>query len=104
MITIKFTVPKRRAWVKKSGTEDFNVAMGCYGGAEVCELVVGAYVLIQLTHCMSKENIGLYRDDDLGVFPNICKPEIERKKKQIFKIFKECGLSITIQCNLKSVD
>ena len=46
---------------------------------------------------MSKENIGLYQDDDLGVFPNISKPEIERKKKQIFEIFKECGLSITIQ-------
>ena len=51
----------------------------------------------QLTHCVSKENIGLYQDDDLGVFPNISKPEIERKKKQIFEIFKECGLSITIQ-------
>ena len=26
-------------WVKKSGTEDFDVPMGCYDGAEVCELV-----------------------------------------------------------------
>ena len=61
-------------------------------------------MLIQLTHCVNKESIGLYRDHGLGVFHNTSKPEIERKKKQIVKIFKEYGLSITIQCNLKSVD
>ena len=90
-------------WVKKSGTEDFDVPMGCYDGAEVCELV-RSYMLNQLKHDMNKESIGLYRDDGLGVFRNIPKPEIERKKKQIVKRFKECGLSITIQYNLKSVD
>ena len=30
-------------WVKKSGTEDFDVLMGCYDGAEVCQLV-GSYM------------------------------------------------------------
>ena len=35
---------------------------------------------------------------------NIPKTEIERKKKQIVKVFKDCGLSITIEYNLKSVD
>ena len=50
------------------------------------------------------EGIGLYRDDGLGVSPNISKPEIERKKKQVVTIFKECGLSTTIQCNFKLVD
>ena len=74
-------------WVKKSETEDFDVPMGCYDGVEVYELV-GSYMLIQLTHCVNKESVGLYRDDGLGVFPNISKPEIERKKKQIVKIFK----------------
>ena len=32
------------------------------------------------------------------------KTEIERRKKQIVKVFKDCGLSITIKCNLKSED
>ena len=77
--------------------------MGCYDGAEVCELV-GSYMLIQLTHYVNKESIGLYRDDGLGVFPNISKPEIERKKKQIVEIFKECELYVTTQCNLKLVE
>ena len=28
----------------------------------------------------------------------------ERKRKQIIKIFKDCGLNITMKTNLKSVD
>ena len=91
------------SWVKKSETEDFNVPMGCYGGDEVCELV-GSDMFIQLTHCVNKQSTGLYGDDGFGVFPKMSKPEIERKKKQTVKIFKECGLSITIQYNLKWVD
>ena len=90
-------------WVEKSGTEDIDVPMGCYDGAEVRELV-GAYMLIQLTYCVNKESSGLYRGDGLGVFRNISKSETERKKKEVVKIFKEFGLSITIQCNLNSVD
>ena len=77
--------------------------MGCCDGAEVCELV-GTYILNKLKNITNKENIGLYRDDGLGIFQNIPKTEIERKKKQIVKVFKDCGLSITIKCNLKSVD
>ena len=50
-----------------------------------------------------KRTLGLYCDDGLGIFQNISKTEIERKKKQIVKVFKECGLSITIKCNSKSV-
>ena len=30
--------------------------------------------------------------------------EEKKKKKQIVKTFKECGLSIIVQCNLKSED
>ena len=58
----------------------------------------------KLKNVTNKENIGLYRDDGLGIFQNIPKTEIERKKKQIVKVFKDCGLSITIKCNLKSID
>ena len=89
--------------VKKSGAEDFDVSMGCYDGAEVCELVV-SYMLNQHKHDVNKGSIGFYRDDGLRVFHNIPNPEIKRKKKQIVKRFKECGSSITIQCNLKCVE
>ena len=90
-------------WVKKTGEENFDVPMGCYDVAEVCELV-RTYILNKLKSITNKEDIGLYRDDGLGIFQNIPKSEIERKKKQIVKVFKDCGLSITIKCNLKSVD
>ena len=77
--------------------------MVCYDGPEVWELV-GTYILNKLKNITKKESIDLYRDDGLGIFQNIPKSEIERKKKQIVKVFKDCGLSITIKCNLKSVD
>ena len=77
--------------------------MGCYDGVEVCELV-GSFILNKLTSIINKSNIGLYRDDGLGIFQNVSKTEIETKKKEIVKVFKGCGLSITIQCNLKIVD
>ena len=38
------------------------------------------------------------------VFLKTSRPEIERKKKGIIKVFKKCGLSIVIDTNLKAVD
>ena len=90
-------------WVKKSGDEDFDVPMGCFDGAEICELV-GTYIQSKLTNIMKKEDVGLYRDAGLGNFKNISKPEIERKKKAIVKVFKKCGLSIVVYTNLKTVN
>ena len=93
---------KSESWVKNTGNEDFDAPMGCYDGAEVCELV-GSFILNELRSIINKSNAGLYRDDGLGTFQNVSKPEIERKKKAIVKVFKGSGLSITIQCNLKIV-
>ena len=77
--------------------------MGCYNGAELCELV-GSFMLNKLTFIVNKCDIGLYRDHGLGILYNVSKPEIERKKKATVKVFKGCGLTITMQCNLKTVD
>ena len=85
--------------VKKTGEESFDVPMGSYDGAEGFDLV-GTYIFKITT----KEKIGIYRDNGLGIFQNISKTEIERKKKQMVKVFKDCGLSITIECKLKSMD
>ena len=57
---------KTSVWVKKDNT-DFDVAMGSYDGAEVCELV-GLYLLNLLTNEFGKHNMGLYRDDSLSCF------------------------------------
>ena len=50
---------------------------------------------------ISKENIGLYRYDGLGIFKNMSGPEVERNKKDLMRIFKSTGLSITVKTNLK---
>ena len=89
-----------RPWVKKDGNEDFDVPMGCYNGAEIFELV-GSFILNQLGSVIDKNDIGLYRDDGLGIFRGTSKPVIERRKKLIVKTFKQCGPAITINCNLK---
>ena len=89
--------------VKKDGNEDFYVPMGCYHGVEICELV-GSFILNQLGPVIEKNDIGLYRDDGLTIFRGISKPMIEKNKKLIVKTFKQCGLAITIECNLKSIN
>ena len=93
----------KEPWLKKSGKEEFDVPMGCFDGAEVCELV-GVYILHLLKTVMRKENVGLHRDDGLGILRNSSGPEIERKRKQIIQIFKSCGINITVQTNLKTAE
>ena len=44
--------------VKKSRNEHFDVPMGCYDGAEVCELG-GLFILNKLTSIVKKSDIGL---------------------------------------------
>ena len=58
------------SWVKKERDEDFNVPMGCYGGAEICE-IVGSYILNLLSNILDKGLVGLYRDDDLTIVRNL---------------------------------
>ena len=59
---------KKVSWVKKERDEDFDVPMGCYDGAEVCE-IVGSYILNLLGNTLDKDLVGLYRDDGLANQP-----------------------------------
>ena len=93
----------KELWLRKSGNEEFDVPMGCFDGAEVCELV-GVYILHLLRTVMRKENVGLHRNNGLGILRNFSGPEIECKRKQIIQIFKSCGLNVTVKTNLKTVD
>ena len=77
--------------------------MGSYDGAEICELV-RHYILDILTKVFGHDKLDLYRDDGLGCFQNLSGPESEEVKKMLCKIFKESGLSITVECNLRIPD
>ena len=90
-------------WVKKEGDEDFDIPMGCYDGAEICELV-GIYIQNKFCKLMNKKDFGFYRDDGLGILRNTSGLEADQTRKSIIKIFKECGLSITFEVNKKIVD
>ena len=91
---------KDTPWKKKDSNELFDVTMGSYDGAEICELV-GLYTLSILTKRYGKEKIGLYRDDGLAVFKDISGSRTDSIRKEITSIFKELGLNITIDSNLK---
>ena len=49
-------------------------------------------------------NIGLYRDGGLAVFKNTSGPQSEKIKKNFQKMFKNKGLDIIINCNMKIVN
>ena len=88
-------------WVKTSGL--FDITMGAYHGAEVCELV-GLYILKMMKDKFPNINFGLYRDDGLGSHRRMPGPALERTKKEIVKEFKRIGLAITIETGMRQVD
>ena len=90
-------------WKKKGLEELFDVTMGSFDGAEVCE-IVGLFLLFELAKLIGKENVGLYRDDGLGILKNCSGPKSDRIRKDIIKLFKNEGLAITIEINLKVTD
>ena len=77
--------------------------MGSYDGAEICELV-GLLLLNDLSSLLGKENVGLYRDDGLAVVDKATGPKLDKMRKDIIALFKNHGLSITIDVNLKIVE
>ena len=79
-------------WIKKDGTL-FDVTMGSNDGAEVCDLV-GLYLLAGLKRKFENLDLGLYRDDGLGIYNDHPGPEAERTKKKIY--------SISVQMDYKS--
>lgn len=91
-------------WIKKNSDGDlFDVTMGSFDGAELCELV-GLYLLSKLETLLGKSAVGLYRDDGLAVVRSQSGRRLDQIRKQIIEVFKSEGLSITIQSNLSVTD
>ena len=67
---------KQQTWIKKE-SELFDVTMGAYDGAEVCELVE-IFILYQVSRKYNRNNKGVYRDDDLALFKKISSPQAEK--------------------------
>ena len=90
-------------WKKKNTESCFDVTMGSYDDAEICELV-GIYKQSKLAKLIDKKNLGLYRDDGLILLKNTKGREVDQTRKKIIKIFKDVVFKIEIKTNLKIVD
>ena len=75
---------KDTVWVKRQNS-NFDVTMGSYDGAELCELT-GLYILHLLENELGKENLGLYCDEGLKNYQVPNQKELKRKSVQSFGI------------------
>ena len=94
---------KKGTWVKRGDNPSFDVTVGSFDGAEICE-IVRIYLLEKLPPLLGKENFGLYRDDGLATVNSSSGPALDRIRKDIISTFKNEGLSITIEANLIETD
>ena len=69
------------AWKKKDTDTTFDVTMGSYDGADLCELI-GIYIQSLLTNILSKDNMGLYRDDGLFILRKINKQQTDKYERK----------------------
>ena len=87
---------------QKDTSVEFDVTMGSYDGAEVCE-VVGLFMLDMLSKSFEKKYFSLYRDDGLSIFRNYNSHQNDKFRKDLMKLFKKYQLNLDIKCNLKIV-
>ena len=92
---------KNETWVKKGDT-NFDITMGAFDGAEVCE-VVGLFMLNKMLKLFDASSVGLYRDDGLAAVKG-SGPQLEKLRKQIYTIFENHGLKITSESNIVSTE
>ena len=92
MVANSLLFHKGKIWRKK-GTGQFDNTMVSFDGAEICE-IVGLYLLsmIKTLHM----DTGLYRDDGLSI-TRCGDRESDILRKKLESLFKEKGLSITVQ-------
>ena len=83
----------------KKGNSSFDVTMGSFDGAEICE-IVGLYLLNKLSDLLGKENVGLYRNDGLAAINSCSGVILDRTRKNIIALFKKERLNIIIETNL----
>ena len=88
---------KNRTWSKRNTDTTFDVTMGSFDGAEICELV-GLFILNSLEERFGK-NVGLYRDDGLAVVNTRSGRLCVKERKELISTFNDLGLKITILTN-----
>ena len=95
---------KSKPWEKTVDESLFDITMGNYDGAEICELV-GLFILSIFGKVYGIQNVDLCRDDGLVCLNMISGPASDKIRKDIIRTFWEnFGLKITMTTNLKTVN
>ena len=58
----------------------------------------------KLQTILGRDSVGLYRDDGLAAVRSKSGRRLDKLRKEIIQVFKEEGLSITIEINLQITD
>ena len=82
----------------KNDNPDFDVTIGSYDGAEICELV-GLFLLSNMKENFKNFSLGLYRFSR-----KMSGAEADRLRKDITVLFQSYGPEVEISCNLLQVD
>ena len=95
-------------WVKQDTDSMFDVTMGSFDGAEICELV-GLFILNKLTQVLGNDNVGLYRDDGLVFMPGTNGRDADIARKRLFDVAdrsknEQIGLKMTVEVNHQIVN
>ena len=91
-------------WVKRNNNSLFDVTMGYFDGAEICELV-GLYILNDLSRKFEKDFVGLYRDNGLALIKGKSGRVIDNARKDLCKLFRQYyDLKITSQVCYQKVN
>ena len=95
---------KNKPWEKTINESSFDITIGSYDGAEICELL-NLYILSILGKVYGIQKVGLYLGDGLACLPKISGPASDKIPKDIIRTFqKNSGLKTTITTNLKIVN
>ena len=90
---------------KKGEGGNFDVSIGAYDGAEICELVFVVCVLLySINKIMDPSSHGLYYGDGLIIVDKNTPKKCDDIRKRLYKLFDEFGFRLDIRTDLKITD
>ena len=92
-----------KTWIKQQNNSLFDVTMGSFDGAEVCELI-GLFILNSLAKKYGKDRVCLYRDDGLILLRGTSARLADKARKDLHQLFDEFQLKITAEITHQSVN
>ena len=90
-------------WIKKGEGGNFDVSIGAYDGAEICELVE-CVLLYSINKIMDLSSHGLYHDDGLIIVDESRPKKCDGIRKRLYKLFEEFGFRLHVTTDLKITD